>query len=181
VQEESYRDAKRETTTALLPEMLGRQAEPFDLEFTTPDGVQVDGAILVMISNNPYVIGASLDNAQRRRLDTGLLGVFAATTRTGNEAARLLAASAIGQRRRSAFWQEFTTPLFEVRSRSGSCFAGVDGEALELSTPLRCEIHPRGLRLLVPQGNVEVSAKREARDVKLNSLWAIARGRELER
>ncbi len=37
VQEESYRDAKVETTKSLLPEMLGRQAEPFDLQFTTPD------------------------------------------------------------------------------------------------------------------------------------------------
>ena len=38
VQEESYRDAKLDTTKVLLPEMLGREAEPFDLQFTTPDG-----------------------------------------------------------------------------------------------------------------------------------------------
>ena len=38
VQEESYREAKVDTTKTLLPEMLGRQAEPFDLQFTTPDG-----------------------------------------------------------------------------------------------------------------------------------------------
>ena len=45
VQEDSYRDAKVDTTKTLLPEMLGAQAEPFDLQFTTPDGEQVDGAI----------------------------------------------------------------------------------------------------------------------------------------
>ncbi len=55
VQEDSYRDAKVDTTKTLLPEMLGTQAEPFDLQFTTPDGEDVDGAILVMVSNNPYV------------------------------------------------------------------------------------------------------------------------------
>ena len=59
--EDDYREAKVETTKTLLPEMLGRQAAPFDLQFTTPDGVEVDGAILVMVSNNPYVIGASAD------------------------------------------------------------------------------------------------------------------------
>ena len=178
VQEESYRDAKVETTKSLLPEMLGRQAEPFDLEFTTPDNEHVDGAILVMVSNNPYVIGASPDNAQRRHLDRGRLGVFAVTTSTGSEAARLFAATALGQRTRSAFWKEFTATEFEVRSRSGTAFAGIDGEALELPTPLRFRIHPHGLTLLVPKGNIEAAEKRRARDVRISDLFALAAGRE---
>ena len=36
VQEDEYRDAKRETTQEKLPELLGRQAEPFDLQFPPP-------------------------------------------------------------------------------------------------------------------------------------------------
>ena len=178
VQEESYRDAKVDTTKTLLPQMLGRQSEPFDLQFTTPDGEHVGGAILVMVSNNPYVIGTSPDNAQRRHLDRGVLGVFAVTTSTGSEAARLLTATALGQRARSRFWKEFTTSEFEVRSHSGTAFAGIDGEALELPTPLRFEIHPRGLTLLVPKGNVEAAERRRARDVSLRHLLAIAAGHE---
>jgi diacylglycerol kinase family enzyme len=178
VQEESYRDAKVETTKSLLPDVLGRQAEPFDLQFTTPRGEDVDGAILVMVSNNAYVIGATPDNAQRRHLDRGELGVFAVTTSTGSEAARLLAASALGQRTRSAFWKEFTAPEFEVRSRSGTAFAGIDGEALEMQTPLRFRIHPRGLILLVPKGNIEAAERRKARDVGIGDLVKLAAGRE---
>jgi diacylglycerol kinase family enzyme len=181
VQEESYRDAKAATTRSLLPERLGRQAEPFDLQFTTPDGTEVDGAILVMVSNNAYLIGASPDNAQRRHLDRGCLGVFAISTSTGSEAARLLAASALGQRSRSAFWNEFTTPEFEVRSRSGTAFAGIDGEALELPTPLRFRIHPRGLTLLVPRGNIEAAERRRSRDVHVRDLLAVAAGHEPSR
>ena len=120
VQEEAYRESKLHTTTTLLPEMLGRQSEPFDLQFTTPSGAVIDGAIVIMVSNNPYIIGTSPDNAQRRRLDKAELGVFAVTTSTGAAAGRLFAASAIGQRRRSASWHEFTTTSFEVRSRSGN-------------------------------------------------------------
>jgi diacylglycerol kinase family enzyme len=178
VQEDSYRDAKVDTTKTLLPQMLGRQAEPFDLQFTTPDGEEVDGAIVVMVSNNPYVIGTSPDNAQRRRLDRGELGVFAITSSTGSEAARLLTATAIGARTRSRFWKEFTTSHFELRSRSGRAFAGIDGEALDLSTPLRFEIHPRGLTLLVPRGNIEAAELRRAHDVSLRGLLAVAAGRE---
>jgi diacylglycerol kinase family enzyme len=134
-----------------------------------------------MISNNPYVIGASPDNAQRRSLDTGRLGVFAVTTSTGAEAAALFAATALGQRKRSAFWREFTAPTFEVRSRSGNAFAGVDGEALDLDTPLRFEIHARGLTLLVPKGNVEAAARRSARDVGIRHVVAVAAGHEPRR
>jgi diacylglycerol kinase family enzyme len=181
VQEQSYRDAKLATTKIVLPEMLGRQSKPFDLQFTTPAGEPVDGAILVMVSNNPYVIGASPDNATRRHLDSGKLGVFAVTTSTGAAAARLFAATAIGQRRRSRYWREFTTTSFEVRSRSGDAFAGVDGEALHLPTPLRFEIHAGGLTLLVPEGNVEIAEKRRAREITIVDLAALAAGQEPHR
>jgi diacylglycerol kinase family enzyme len=92
-----------------------------------------------------------------------------------------MAASAVGQRKRSRFWHEFTAPEFEVRSRSGTAFAGVDGEALQLPTPLRFRIHPRGLTLLVPAGNIEASEQRRARDVHVGDLLAVAAGHEPSR
>jgi diacylglycerol kinase family enzyme len=91
VQEDDYRDAKRGTSLAKLPELLGRQAEPFDLQLTTPEGREVDGAFLIMVSNNPYVFGPAPDVAQRRSMDSGRLGVVAVTATTGAEAARLVA------------------------------------------------------------------------------------------
>ena len=176
VQQPGYRDAKSETTKALLPEMLGRTQEPFDLQFTEPDGTEVDGAFLIQVSNNPYVLGATLDASQRRRLDTGRLGVVAITAASGREAAQVVTLSALGQRRRSRHWHEFTTERFEVRSRSGKAFAGIDGEALELETSLTFEIHPRGLRLLVPKGNLTAAERRQARDVSGADLISLARG-----
>ena len=66
---------------------------------------------------------------------------------------------------------------FEVRSRSGTAFAGVDGEALEMATPLVFRIFPRGLRLLVPSENVQAAEGRLARNVGLHELLDVARGR----
>lgn len=177
VQQEGYREAKRETTKALLPELLGRATERFDLQFTEPDGTEVDGPYLVQVSNNAYVLGATFDAMQRRRLDAGVLGVVAVTGETGRDAAAVVALSAIGQRRRSAHWHEFTTTTFEVRSRSGTAFAGVDGEALELPTPLTFTVHPRGLRILVPEGNQTAAERRAARNVSVRDLFTIAAGR----
>jgi diacylglycerol kinase family enzyme len=136
----------------------------------------VDGAFLIQVSNNPYVLGATLDATQRRRLDTGTLGVVAVTAETGLEAAKVVALSAVGQRQRTKNWHEFAVPAFEVRSRSGKAYAGVDGEALELDTPLEFKIHPRGLRLLVPEGNLVAAERRRARDVSFGDLMSIARG-----
>jgi len=178
VHKDGYRDAKAETTRALLPEMLGRTQEQFDLQFTDPGQGEVDGSFLIQVSNNPYVLGATLDASQRRRLDMGKLGVVAVSASTGAEAAEVLTLSALGQRRRSRHWHEFTAERFEVRSRSGKAFAGVDGEALELATPLEFRIHPRGLRLLVPQGNLTAAERRRARDISLRDLVAIASGRD---
>ena len=178
VQQEGYREAKSETTRALLPELLGRTEEPFDLQFTDPDRGEVDGAFLIQVSNNPYVLGATLDASQRRRLDTGELGVVAISAATGAEAAQVFTLTALGQRRRSRHWHEFTAERFEVRSRSGKAYAGIDGEALELDTPMEFRIHPRGLRLLVPEGNLTAAERRRARDISVRDLVAIARGRD---
>jgi diacylglycerol kinase family enzyme len=177
VQQDSYRDAKLETSKDLLPEMLGHQAEPFDLQFTTPDGTEVDDSFLIMVSNNPYILGPSLDVSQRRSMDTGTLGVFAVNAASGHEAAAVVTRTALGLGERDPRLHQFTAETFEVRSRSGKAFAGIDGEALELDTPLEFRSHPRALRMLVP-GDVLVEAeRRRTRGFDPGALLGIAFGR----
>jgi diacylglycerol kinase family enzyme len=177
VQSEDYRDAKVDVTRSMLGELLGRGAEPFDLQYSTPDGRAIDGAYLIMVSNNPYVLGAKRDVSQRRRLDSGRLGVFAVSTQTSVHAARLMTLSAMGLRRLSSHWYEFTADKFEVHSHAGSAFLGVDGEALESPTPLQFEIHPLGLRMFVPGGNLEAAEKRRVKDLQWSNVVGVARGR----
>ena len=174
VQQEGYREAKAETTRRLLPDMLAQQEEPFDLQFVTPDGQEVDGSFLIMVSNNPYVLGPSLDVSQRRRLDSGRLGVFAVSASTGTQAARVVTLALAGKGSASGSAFQFDCDTFEVRSRSGKAYAGIDGEALELDTPLRFQVHPGGLRMLVPEGNVEAALRRQAREVHVHDLVSLA-------
>lgn len=174
VQQEGYRDAKAETTRRLLPDLLGQREEPFDLQFVTPDGVEVDGCFLIMVSNNPYVLGPTLDVSQRRRLDSGRLGVFAVSARRGAQAAEVVTLALAGKSSVSGSVHEFECDTFEVRSRSGKAYAGIDGEALELETPLVFQIHPGGLRMLVPEGNIEAAVRRQAREVHVRDLVSLA-------
>jgi diacylglycerol kinase family enzyme len=177
VEHDSYRDAKLATTAETLPELLGRTAEPFDLQFTDPSGQEVDGSFVILVSNNPYVLGPNLDVSQRRSLTTGELGVFAVTAKTGAEAAALVARSAIGLGAADPNLHQFTTGSFEIRSRSGTAAAGVDGEALTLDTPLRFTIKHRGLQVLVPPDNPAVTITKHYRSLGVRGLWDIAMGR----
>jgi diacylglycerol kinase family enzyme len=137
----------------------------------------VDGSFLIMVSNNPYVLGPSLDVSQRRRLDTGRLGVFAVSARTGAQAARVITLALAGRGSSSGHAFQFEDETFEVRSRSGKAYAGIDGEALELETPLRFRMHARGLRLLVPEGSVEAAIRRESREIHLRDLVGLVTAR----
>lgn len=179
VQQQAYRDAKLATSRDLLPELLGARTEPFDLQFTAPDGTEVDGAFLILVSNNPYVLGPRLDISQRRSLTTGRLGVFAVNARTGPEAATLLARSTFGLGARDPHVHQFEAETFTLRSRSGTAFAGVDGEALDLPTPLVFTSHPRGLRVRLPASTEAHRQRSAARNVALADLVRVARGRPM--
>ena len=178
VQSPEYRDSKVEVSRSMATSLLSRDSEPFDLEYTNPKGEDIDGAFVIMVSNNPYTLGATRDVAQRREIDGGQLGVFAISTRTANQAARLVALSAMGMRDISKYWYEFATEEFEVRSRSGIAYAGVDGEALEMQTPLTFTIEPSALRLFVPDGNLEIVEQRRARNLRIRDVAQVALGRE---
>jgi diacylglycerol kinase family enzyme len=107
-------------------------------------------------------------------MDTGRLGVFAVSARTGAQAAQVITLALAGHGAKSGHAFQFECESFEVRSRSGKAYAGIDGEALELETPLQFRIHARGLRMLVPEENPEVAVRREARDVRLRDLVSLA-------
>jgi diacylglycerol kinase family enzyme len=178
VQQDAYRDAKLHTTELMLPELLSSRAEPFDLQFTTPEGLEVDDSFLIQVSNNPYVLGPSLDISQRLSMDSGKLGILAVNARTGAEAAEAVTRIAVGLGKRDPYIHQFTAESFEVRSRSGKALAGIDGEALALATPLVFRTHPRALRLLVPEDVLIASERRRARRSSPKSLVAVALGRE---
>jgi diacylglycerol kinase family enzyme len=176
VQQEGYREAKAATTRGLLPELLGETTEPFDLSFVTPEGTAVEGSFLIMVSNDPYVLAASPSTSQRLQLDTGRLGVFAVTASTGAQAAEVVTLALAGRGARSGHAFEFSCERFEITSRSGTAYAGVDGEALELQTPMTFRSHPRGLRMLVPEGNMEIALRRQSRGVHVRDLVLLAKG-----
>jgi len=102
-----------------------------------PLGVTIDGravaARVVLVANNHYNLDL-FSVGERERLDEGLLHLNVAH----------------GWLPRT--WEEQTGEKFMVDARAGRLRAAIDGEPEDVETPLRFEIQPRALRVLVPHG-----------------------------
>jgi hypothetical protein len=55
-------------------------------------------------------------------------------------------------------------------------YAGIDGEALDLETPMIFPSHAQGLRMLVPEGAIEMALSRQSRGVHVRELALSAKG-----
>ncbi len=173
VQSEAYRDAKLETWTQMLPDLLGPDAKPIDIEFTAPDGSRCDDAPLVLVSNNPYQLTSLAGAGTRARLDTGRLGVVAARVSTAADVSKLVALELVGQVGRFSGLVSWRTPEFEVRS-GGPVEVGLDGEALMLEPPLRFTSMPGALRVRLPRG-VGLAPGARAAALTMGNLGALLR------
>ena len=168
VRSPEYRDAKRETALAALPQMLGPDSEPFDLRFDGPDGETHEGAHVIQISNGPY--GTSIGGlASRPRLDTGTLGVFALVVPSGLGATHFLAAVAAGHPEHYQGYLGWSTPTLTLTSASAIA-VGLDGESLEMEPPLVFSSRPGVLRVRLPGRAIGYSPA--ARSVSLRARLA---------
>jgi diacylglycerol kinase family enzyme len=133
VQREGYRDAKIRTILETIPEVLGPDGTPLDLEWTGPDGAAHESAATILVSNNRYRLGTLVGSGTRPRMDERLLGVAAVGEA---QAGRLL---------------EWTTEEFSIGSHA-EVAAGIDGEAVKLTPPVTFRMRPAALRVrIAPQ------------------------------
>jgi len=156
VQSPAYRDDKTATTLDMLPDLLVRR-QGSELRLRTGK-VVVSGPQAVLISNNPYGSGDIAGLGRRDRIDTGLLGVLAVTVSGAGDAARLL------RGRRSGVVTLINSPEATIEADTPEIAVGIDGEAVFMSTPVRCAIRPGALRVRVPRNRPGVRLTRPELD-----------------
>jgi diacylglycerol kinase family enzyme len=122
---------------------------PFDLRFTGPDGTEHASAHLVLVSNDRYELGSGEGFGSRRHMDTGALGIVAATFRSSGELARMVESAASGRTWRPPGWVEWADDSFRLQS-SQPVEIGVDGEAMLLDPPIEFRTLPGALRVRIP-------------------------------
>ena len=179
VQAPEYRDAKAQTAASILPDLLGPQATPLDLQFTLPSGEERPTANLLLVSNNLYQLTQLRGAGTRPRIDRGELGIVSLRVRGAADAEKLAALQAAGQIGRFSGFDEWGATEFEVRS-GAPVEIGVDGEALTLEPPLRFVIRAGALTVRMPRSALTRShagdAPRPLRS-SLVDLWHAALGR----
>jgi diacylglycerol kinase family enzyme len=181
VRSPEYRDAKVDTTLATLPRVLAPGTEPFDLRFTGPDGEPHQGAHMIQVSNNPY--GPTIATlGSRPRLDTGRLGVVSLEIRSDAEAASFLAAVATGLPARFQGLRSWSTPSFEVSSGS-AIDVGLDGETLEIESPLRFSIRSNAVAVRLPVRAIGYSPAARAMGWRsaARNIFRVALGKPISR
>ena len=133
VRRPAYRDAKVRTLLETAAEVMGPSAEAPTLRLADDLGRKHPHVAVVLVSNNPYALDRPLAQGTRPALDTGQLGIVVLDVPGDSPLPPGRAWSA---------------PRMEV-SAPASVHAGVDGEAVDLSPPLRFAIRPGTLRVRI--------------------------------
>jgi diacylglycerol kinase family enzyme len=176
VSDPGYREDKFGTAHAILPLTFRQQREPLQVTVRLPDGTSYDNAVVLFVANNPYS-PSPLESGTRPRLDSGELQVSVLRARTGRALASILRS---GRRDTTddATWAQWTTGSLFVESENHEVTAGIDGESITLTTPLKFSIASKALHVLLPavprrRRRLELLAPFR-RDV-LVALWQLAR------
>ncbi len=133
VRSPAYRDAKVRTLLETAAEVMGPTAEAPALYLVDDLGREHRDLAVVLVSNNPYALDRPLARGTRPTLGGGQLGIV------------VVDAPGSSPRPPGRAW---SAPRLEV-SAPQPVHAGVDGEALELSPPLRFAIRPAALRVRI--------------------------------
>jgi diacylglycerol kinase family enzyme len=179
VQAEGYRADKVGTAIEALPDLIGPDAEPIDLRYTTPDGEAHLGAHVILVSNDAYELDRIAGRGTRARLDTGTLGVAVLRIDGTAEAVAFAGLEATGQARRFRGLTTWSAPGFVVDS-GAPIEIGIDGEAVVLDPPLTFATVPGSLRVRLPNhapGLAPAAAAAHLSSSTLRDLVAVARGR----
>jgi diacylglycerol kinase family enzyme len=174
VQSPSYRDDKRGTTLRMLPDLLSGQGGP-RMVVHIDDEVTIEGPQAVLISNNPYELGDPAGLGRRARLDLGVLGVIAIKVDNAAQAAALLRV------RQSSGVRTYTAHKVVIDADTDEIPVGIDGEAVTLPTPVRCEIRPGALRVRVPRVRLGSQVHTPRESLTLLGQQAFSTGRVAHR
>lgn len=178
VAEPGYRARKLATAHVVLQAAVRGERARLPVALCDPDGRLHEEVLVLLVANNKYQLQHASELGARDRLDEGVLQVSALRARTGAALARVIAQASVGRAGTGVAWAQWETTALRADSRLPDLPAGVDGEAVVLSTPLEFRILPRALRVLVPATlRPPAPNPRPSSLSALRRLWMAAIGR----
>jgi diacylglycerol kinase family enzyme len=141
VRQPAYRDAKLRTLMETVDRVHTTSTEAPAVSLVDDLGLRHDDPAVVLVSNCPYALARPLVSGTRPALDTGRLGII------------VLDAPDPGRHPPGRAW---SAPSFEVAAPA-PVHVGIDGEARDLSPPLRFAVAPAALRVRISAHHPGVS------------------------
>jgi diacylglycerol kinase family enzyme len=136
VRQPAYRSAKARTLLETAASVLGPSAAATGLELVDDRGLVHRDPAVVLVSNNPYSLDPPAVPGTRPALDTGEIGVVALDRpRAGRSSEQTWSATQL------------------VVAASAPVHAGIDGEAVDLTPPLRFGVQPGALRVRISRSH----------------------------
>jgi diacylglycerol kinase family enzyme len=127
-----------------------RRSPFFAVRLETEKGRRVVKTPFVFVGNNEYEMDF-FNIGRRARLDDGKLSVYF-LHRSGRKGLFLLALRTLfGRLRQTKDFEEINTENITIETRKKRILVAFDGEVEKLETPLRYKIHPKALRVIVPE------------------------------
>ena len=133
VRRPAYREAKVRTLVETAEKVLGPSGRAPALRLADDGGREHAQLAVVLVSNNPYALDHPLARGTRPALDSGQLGII------------VLDVPGDSPHPPGRAW---TAPDLHI-SAPAPVHAGIDGEAVQLSPPLRFAIRPTALRVRI--------------------------------
>jgi diacylglycerol kinase family enzyme len=140
VRQSAYRDAKVRTLVETAHQVLGPSGQTPEVRLVDEAGNVHSHVAVLLVSNNPYALDRP-PLGSRPALDSGLLGMIVLDAPDARE---LLPG------------RGWSARSLEV-SAAAPVHAGIDGEAVDLSAPLRFAIRPAALRVRISSRHPGVS------------------------
>lgn len=108
----------------------------------------------LVISNNRFIENTAFgeNHFKKNSLQDGELGIYALQSRNWVEAVRFLIKLGIGGWKKDPVIKQWYKNKLIVRTPDKTELVSLDGEPVNLSTPLKFNVRPRALNLLVPAG-----------------------------
>ena len=177
-QSEEYRDAKVATTLDQLPRCSVREASRPTSAGQVPTVCTTTRPISSRCRTTATACALGGGSGTRDRLDDGELGILAVEVSGTAAAVELAALVALRRPDGARALEAWTAPTFEVTSGE-LIAAGVDGEAMQMESPLLFRILPGALRVRLPQralGYAPAAIAGQSAAATLGNVWRVAQG-----
>ena len=174
VDKPDYRNHKIRTTREVLRSLLNGDTPYYPLSFTDDKEKKHRHAAQILVGVNAYETVNIFELGRRHAMDRGVLQITAVTKLTDELIGQMMETIVLGQSfedSNTGHVEQWEATKFSVNSKSKKLVVGVDGEREEYVTPVKLEILPGALRLMVPPEGMRKRPDNPLSPKTLKKLW----------